>query len=292
MILLSVVVFFWGISWYAIAMQLGEVHPLVSIAWRFFIASIVLSGWLILSRQFRLPARADATRLLGLGVCLFCLNFVCFYLATGYITSGLISVVFAAAVFITFVNQWIWAGIRPQKKTLLGAVFGLAGIAVLFLPSISDDLARGDRNSLLGFCLSVLGTWFFSVGNLVSASLPRTTHLPSAIACGMLIGALCSALIATLLGESLVLPKDIAYLSALAYLAIGASVIGFVAYLTLVAKEGAAKAGYATVLFPILALAVSTVMEGYVWTLLAASGVLLATTGALIVFYPERSKAL
>jgi len=83
----------------------------------------------------------------------------------------------------------------------------------------------------------------------------------------MLLGATFCGIIALLLGESLAIPLQATYLAVLAYLAIGASVIAFVAYLTLVANEGAARAGYATVLFPIVALAVSTVMEGFEWTL-------------------------
>jgi len=62
-------------------------------------------------------------------------------------------------------------------------------------------------------------------------------------------------------------------------------VIAFIAYLTLVAREGAARAGYATVLFPLVALTVSTILEGYTWTPSAAVGVALATLGAVIVFY-------
>ena len=104
----------------------------------------------------------------------------------------------------------------------------------------------------------------------------------------MLIGSTVSSLLALLLGQSLALPwTNIIYLAALAYLAIGASVIAFVAYLTLVEKEGAAKAGYATILFPIVALAVSTVMEGYQWSLTSAAGVALATFGAIVVFYTK-----
>ena len=93
---------------------------------------------------------------------------------------------------------------------------------------------------------------------------------------------------ALLLGETLSLPwQNLTYVAALIYLAIGASVIAFVAYLTLVDKEGPAKAGYATILFPIVALAVSTVVEGYQWTLLSVLGVVLATLGAVVVFYSK-----
>ena len=62
------------------------------------------------------------------------------------------------------------------------------------------------------------------------------------------------------------------------------SVIGFTTYLTLVNRIGSAKAGYATVLFPIVALTASTMLEGYQWTTLAVIGVALACLGNVVMF--------
>jgi len=249
-LLLFIVVISWGLSWYAIALQLGEVHPVVSVAWRFFIAAIILYAWLKYRRQFKPPQRSNYPIIAVLGLCLFCANFISFYFATSYVTSGLISVVFAAAVFMTVLNQWIWARKTPAARTIVGAVFGVSGIALLFGPSIASNAAISQNDALLGLALAILGTWFFSAGNLVSASLSTREHLPSYITCAMLIGAGVCAFLGLLLGESLLLPAKLTYLAALAYLAIGASVIGFVAYLSLVATQGPEKAGYATTLKP------------------------------------------
>ena len=93
-----------------------------------------------------------------------------------------------------------------------------------------------------------------------------------------------------MLGDPLGVPADPVYIGALSYLAIGASVIGFVAYLTLVAREGAARAGYATVLFPLVALGVSTVAEGYVWSAASVAGVALALGGAAVTFRRPRRR--
>ena len=60
--------------------------------------------------------------------------------------------------------------------------------------------------------------------------------------------------------------------------------IGFTAYLTLIGRIGPERAAYCTVLFPIVALAVSTVFEGYRWSLLAVVGLLLVVSGNLVAF--------
>ncbi len=60
--------------------------------------------------------------------------------------------------------------------------------------------------------------------------------------------------------------------------------IGFTAYLTLVGRIGPERAAYCTVLFPLVALAVSTVFEGYQWSPLAVVGLLLVVAGNLVAF--------
>ena len=73
------------------------------------------------------------------------------------------------------------------------------------------------------------------------------------------------------------------YLLSLAYLGVFGSVLGFGAYLTLLGRIGADRAGYATVLFPVVALAISTVFEGYLWTPTAILGVGLVLFGNIAV---------
>jgi len=69
------------------------------------------------------------------------------------------------------------------------------------------------------------------------------------------------------------------------HLAIPGSVIGFTAYLTLVRRLGADRAAYCTVLFPIVALNVSALVEGFHWTAPALLGLLLVAAGNVVVFW-------
>ena len=66
--------------------------------------------------------------------------------------------------------------------------------------------------------------------------------------------------------------------------------MAFACYLTLLRRIGAARAGYATVLFPIVALAISTLFEGYAWTALAVRGVALALLGNVVVLTRPAAK--
>lgn len=298
MIQLIIVVLAWGFSWYAIRLQVGDVAPIVSVGWRFLIAGLLLLAWLLIRGKFQLPLQQYRVKLVFLGTFLFGANFISFYYAAPHLPSGLISIVFAMAVFVVSLNEWVWRRKKPEAKTIVGALFGVTGLALLFGPSIlfEQNLSNQGQSSitgvatpLLGLALSILGTWFFSVGNLISQSIPREVHMPSAISCSMLFSAITCLAIGYLFGNSLSLPVNTLYLASLAYLSIGASVIAFICYLSLVRNKGAAKASYATVLFPIIALAVSTAVEGYQWTPSTALGAVLSLIGAYIVFRPDKT---
>jgi len=100
------------------------------------------------------------------------------------------------------------------------------------------------------------------------ANTTRGVTPVTANAWGMGIGAAFLLAIFTATGAPLTLPVAPDYWVALAYLAV----------------IGAARAGYATVLFPIVALTASTLFEGYSWTPLSVFGVVLAGLGDLVMF--------
>jgi drug/metabolite transporter (DMT)-like permease len=66
------------------------------------------------------------------------------------------------------------------------------------------------------------------------------------------------------------------------------SVVAFACYLTLLGRIGPDRAAYVTVLGPVLALAVSTVVENFQWTIIAALGLVAVLAGNLLVLRPAR----
>ncbi|WP_038182231.1 hypothetical protein [Vibrio rhizosphaerae] len=57
-------------------------------------------------------------------------------------------------------------------------------------------------------------------------------------------------------------------------------------------RIGTGAAAYATILFPLVALSISTLFEGYVWTQSAVVGLVLILTGNVVMFFkiPSRPK--
>ncbi|EEA00616.1 protein of unknown function DUF6 transmembrane [Burkholderia sp. H160] len=283
LLLYAVTVLIWGTTWIAIKWQLGAVPPPVSIAWRFWIAALLLFALLRIMRRPIWPPR-DAWRYLAAqGLALFCLNFLCFYYAEQIVPSGLVAVVFSTAPLLNSINGRLFMGRPLQTSAIAGALLGLVGIVCLFVQQMAGHL--GDHTAWLGLGVAFLGTLCFSAGNLLSSRMQSMGLHPFATnSWAMLIGAATLTVGSLFAGYSFALEPSARYLGALAYLAVFGSVIGFTAYLMLVGRMGPERAAYCTVLFPIVALAVSTLFEGYRWSALAVVGLLLVVAGNLVAF--------
>ncbi|MEP3304428.1 MAG: EamA family transporter, partial [Roseibium sp.] len=166
--------------------------------------------------------------------------------------------------------------------SLVAGLLGFAGIALMFEPQILGTRIDYAAMRGLGFC--ALGTLSFCLGNMLSASnQQKGLPVTPATAWGMVYGTLFLALFATVKGSNFAIEPSPVYIASLVYLAIIASVVAFGSYLTLLGRIGSARAGYATVIFPIVALSISTVFEGYQWTGSAMLGLVCVLFGNILM---------
>jgi drug/metabolite transporter (DMT)-like permease len=276
-------VLIWGTTWIAIKWQTGVVAPPVSIAFRFILASIVMLALVRMTGRPMRPPRAAWPLLVAQGLALFCCNFLCFYYAEEIVPSGLVAVVFSTAPLFNAINGRVFMGRALQPSAIVGAVLGFVGILCLFAPQVAGH--AGDRTMWLGLAITLVGTMCFSAGNLLSSRMQSMGLHPSVTnGWAMLIGACVLTLGSVVAGFSFQPEWTPRYLGALLYLAVPGSVIGFTTYLTLVGRIGPDRAAYCTVLFPFVALAVSTVFEGYRWSAPAVVGLALVVLGNLVAF--------
>ena len=287
-LLYATTVLIWGTTWFAISLQVGEVPAMVSVFYRFAIASLLLISILKVTGRLNRITTQDHLFCLLQGICVFCFNFLCFYSANRYINSGLESVLFSMAIVFNAVNGVIFLKQRITHRLLIASTFGIVGIICLFWHDLQTQHMESDV--LIGIGLSLLGTYGFSLGNIISARhQKRGIDVLSTNAYAMLYGASSMLAIILLSGTSFQIDTSISYLSALLYLAVFGSVVGFSTYFTLVGRIGTGAAAYATVLFPLVALGVSTVYEGYEWTESAVLGLLLILFGNFVMFFRPRT---
>ncbi|MFK3796552.1 DMT family transporter [Pseudomonas sp. NPDC088444] len=276
-------VLIWGTTWIALKLQLGEVAIPVSIVYRFGLAALILFVMLLISGKLQKVNRRGQFICLAQGLCLFCVNFMCFYTASRWIPSGLVAVVFSTATLWNALNARVFFKQKVARNVLTGGALGLLGLGCLFWPELSGHSAS--RETLIGLGLALLGTLCFSAGNMLSSLQQKAGLRPlTTNAYGMLYGAAMLCAYCLISGTPFAFEWNARYIGSLLYLVIPGSVIGFTAYLTLVGRMGPERAAYCTVLFPVVALNVSAYAEGYQWTLPALMGLVLVMVGNVLVF--------
>jgi len=279
--LYAVTVLIWGTSWLAIIYQLGVVDPMVSVAYRFILAAVIMHGLCWVRRQPMRFSRRDHCFLALQGASLFALNYWLFYNAELHIASGLVAVVFSTIIVWNILIGAVWIRHPLDRRVLLGAGLGLCGIALVFWPEVQDFGAN--ETGLYGLGLSIVATILASLGNIASARNQQAgISVLSSNAWAMTYGAGLMVLLALVSGKPFDFMATPLYVGALLYLSVFASVIAFWSYLTLVGEIGPDRAAYATLLFPLVALGLSTVFEDYVWTLPAIIAVCLILGGNLL----------
>lgn len=272
----------WGSTWLAITYQLGQVAPEASVFYRFLLASLMIFAY-CLARGLPLAYKArDHLWSALLGILMFSVSYIFVYYAEQHVVSGLVAVGYSASPLLGLLGVRVFFGTPMTRRLILGSVLGMVGIALVFYPEFTR--LHGDRETVLGATYTVIAVLVSALGAIV-AQRNQEAHLPlwQTMAWGMLYGSLFSLAVTLALGKSLTFAPTLPYVLSLLYLTILGSIIAFAAYLTLLKRVGAARAGYIGVMVPIVALVVSAAFEGFRWHPLTWLGIAVSVAGNVII---------
>ena len=279
----------WGSTWIVIRDQLGTVPPQWSVTYRFIIAAAAMFAIAVAKQSPLRLERRDWWLVAAVGVFQFCVNFNAVYVAEHFITSGLVATVFALLLIPNSLFAWLLLGQRPGGRFLACSAIAIAGIGLLFWQELERDRAQAVA-VLAGIGWTLLGVVGASISNVLQAT-ERARHIPilTLLAWAMLVGAVADGLVALAVAGAPVLDTRVSYWVGLVYLAVLASALCFSLYFPVVRKIGPGRAAYSSALVPIVAMALSTIFEGYRWTLLSAAGAALAIGGIVLALMSRRS---
>jgi drug/metabolite transporter (DMT)-like permease len=271
----------WGSTWLVIKDQISTVPPGWTVTWRFTIASLGMFA-LALIRRDSLRLTGPAMRLaMIVGLFQFSANFQFVYRAEHYLTSGIVAVLFALLMVPNAVLARIFLKARVGPRFLAGSVVALAGIALLLAHEYRTAPPEGAVG--WGIVLTFAALISASIANVLQAtSLAKQQPVVPLIAWAMLWGTLGNALFSWITTGPPVLDPRPQYIAGILYLALAGSVVTFPLYFQLIRSWGAGRAAYNGVAVPVVAMALSTLFEGYRWGPLAAGGAVLAMAGLLI----------
>ncbi len=281
-ILYMTTAFIWGSTWLAIKFQLGVVDPQLSVAYRFGLSGLILLifCWLT-KRTLRFSTKQHGWLVLQ-GIFMFSFHYWLVYTAELHLPSGLVSVIFSTTLFWNIVWGRIFIKLPINRAVVIGGIIGLLGIFMVFRDEVLAFSFSNDNS--FAFLICILGALMVSLGNIISAHNQRIGIPVFQInAFGMIYGSLLMLAFARIMGTPYTFDFSVPYLTSILYLSIFGSIVAFSTYLTLLGNIGPDRAGYVTLLFPIIALILSTIFEGYTWTVLAIFGVVLILGGNFMV---------
>lgn len=284
----------WSSTWIVIKDQLGggqtNAVPYVwSVSYRFFIAGAAMMAIARLKGESLTLGRGEYVLAAMLGTLQFVVNYNFVYASELYITSGLAAVVFALLVVPNAALAWIFFGQRVSGRFALGSAVAMAGVGLLFVQEMRQAAASTEAVLTgLGFVLvAVLAASISNVMQLMPAI--RARPVAALLGWAMLYGALLDASFAWIFVGPPVVEARLGYWIGLLYLGLVASALAFWLYYEIIRKIGPAKAAYSSVLIPIIAMAISTLAEGYLWSALALAGGVLGIAGLVIALKAGRA---
>ncbi len=281
----------WGSTWLVIRDQLGTVPPTWSVAYRLIVAAI---GMVMLAIIMRQPLKIDRPMVgwtILLGMLQFGMNYNFVYTAEHYITSGLVAVVFALLIVPNAVLAKYWLRRPIGGAFILGSAIACVGVGLLMLQEYRAA-PMGGSEILLGLLLVMCAVASASVANVLQVT-PKIARYPTItiLAWSMFWGSVANATFAFVMDGPPVIDMRPSYIGGLLYLSIIGSVVTFPLYFRLIHDIGPGKAAYTGVIIPVLAMLLSTIFEGYVWSTLALAGGALAMLGLVVAMQapkPER----
>ena len=276
----------WGSTWLGIKLQISQVPPILSVGYRFCLAALILLLYCRLTHRKLKFSRLDHLFMALQGFSLFGLGYCMSYLATAYLTSGLVAVVFSTIMMWNIVNLRLFMTQPIDWRAFAGGCIGLIGLCILFW---KDLTAFSTSRELIGLAFALTGAYLASIGNIVGAHSARAgVPVTQANAYGMAYGGVLTLLIHFGGGGRLTMDWSFGYLGPMLYLTIFGSIVAFGCYMRLIGRIGAEYAGYVMLLIPALALLLSTIFESYHWTVGGATGLALVLTGNLVILTQPR----
>jgi drug/metabolite transporter (DMT)-like permease len=258
----AIIYFVWGSTFLAIRVGVREVPPFLLAGMRFFVAGIVLYGW-IRFRGTPSPTAQEWRAASFLAILIFVFDYGLLFWAERRVPSGIAAVMLATIPVFMAIGEIIF--LRTQRLTFrlgLALLIGLGGVAVLVGHAMSLGEAPVDT---AGACALIVAAISWSV----AASLTRKLPLPSAKAMSsgaqMLAGGVLLTLTAAFLGEfrgfHVQAVSRGAWL-ALVYLIVAGSIVGFTAYVWLIHHESPTKVGTYAYVNPVVAVLLGYFLGG------------------------------
>jgi drug/metabolite transporter (DMT)-like permease len=272
----------WGGTFLAIRIAVLEIPPFFSSGVRFLIAGALLYVFMRLRGQPS-PSAREWRSIATIALCMFVATYGALFWAEQYVPSGITSVIEATLPITTVALEVFVFRQQPfHWRTLAAVALGFCGVAWL--------LIRNDEPFPGLPCVVILaGGVAWSLGAVLTRSMPRPKSLPLAAGAQMMLGGAVLLALSRATGELHSFPHiSLRAGLALSYLIVAGSLLGFTAYVWLLARMPATQVASHAYVNPLVAVALGYFVAGEALTvrMILASALVLASV-LLILKTPD-----
>jgi drug/metabolite transporter (DMT)-like permease len=279
----GIIYFVWGSTFLAIRVGVREVPPLILAAMRFFVAGVVLYGWMI-ARGERSPSGREWRSAALLGMVIFVFDYGLLFWAEQRVPSGIAAVMLATIPVFMALSEIIL--LRTQTLTVrlaLALLVGIGGVAVLMSRSLNLGGAPIDK---MGAVALIVASMSWSIASALARKLPLPESKVMSSGAQMLAGGVFLVVAAALFGEF----RNFHPWSAsrevwwsLLYLIVAGSIVGFTTYVWLIHHESPTKVGTYAYVNPIVAVLVGYFFGGEALTVRTIVGTLFVLVSVVVI---------
>jgi drug/metabolite transporter (DMT)-like permease len=273
----------WGTSFLAIRIAVLEVPPLFAAGTRFFVAGVLLYGFMRFRGRPR-PSASQWRSLALIGLLMFVAEYGPLFWAEKYVPSGIASVLEATLPLITMaLETWVFRRHRFHWPLLAAILLGFGGVSVLLFHN-------GEQHFGLLPCIAILaGATTWSLGSVLNRSLDLPESRPLTSGAAMLLGGAMLLVLSASFGELHPLPHvSLRAALALLYLIVCGSLLGFTAFVWLLARMPATRVASHAYVNPVVAVALGYFVAGEIVTTRTLIGTALVLFSVVLILRKEK----
>jgi len=251
------VILIWSTTPLGIVWSSETIHPTLAVLLRMLIA--VVPGWLILKAfRIELPWHKKAIKLYSFSAIGIFGGMLFAYLAAGYISSGLMSLIFGLSPILSGVlSQRILAESALSFSKKVALAVAICGLAIVCFDKISlaDD-------AYIGIIAVLMAVSFFSVSGVLVKSVEVAIN-PMATTVGSLLFSLPLFTVVWLIFDGSIPYESWSNKSILSivYLGVVGSLVGFIAYFYVLQRLKASTVALITMITPVIAISLGLILN-------------------------------
>ncbi len=284
-ILFILLILVWGFGWPVIKTSINYCPPCWFVTFRFIVAFIAISIYLICTKQLRPPKLIDIPLLCSVGLLQIALYILLVNVGLKYVPPGQSSILSYSTPLIVTPIACIWFKEQLTPLKLIGLFLGLGGILLLFSPWAIN---WHNHEMLLGNGLLLLAAFSTAIAMLHMRFTTWHSTALQLLPWQLLIAAIPTFIFSWIIDPHPVIIINESFIACLAYLGLIATIFGYWASMQITKALPVSTTSVCLLAVPVTSLLSSMIFLGERLTLTVFIAFMLILGGLICVIFPKK----